>query len=628
MTAETRDEILVVDDTPDNLKLLTALLSEQGYRVRPAASGSMALRSAAAKAPDLILLDVRMPDMDGYSVCQRLKADARLRPVPVIFISALNETADKLKGFAAGGVDYLAKPLEPAEVLARVRTHLELHRLQRRQEQIQIELERRVATRTAELATANQALQASEERLRLVIEATSDAIWDWNLRSNDLYFSERWYTMLGYAPGEFAAAYDSWRERVHPDDVAAAEAALQAHLDGRLPEYNVEFRLRTHSGSWHWIHARGRVVERDATGAPLRMVGTHVDIDTRKRAEDALRYSEARHRHLVESSPICIHEIDMNGRLQSMNPAGLNMLGLTDEQKVCGLDYLNTVNPRDRARIQGLLKSAFDGVASHFEFTSSDAPPLYFKSCFIPIVESDGRVEKLMGLTENITERKLAEARIAAALREKEVLLKEIYHRVKNNLQVVSSLLSMQSAKAGCEACALLAESAGRVRAMALVHELLYRSPDLSVVELRDYFAGLLRSLAAAHDGSLRNVRVEPEVDSVRVGIETAIPLGLVVNELVSNAYKHAFPGERGGRILLRLKALADGQLELEVADDGVGLPAGFQPEATESLGMQLVVSLTRQLAGRLDYSSTAGTHFVLRFVPEEDDKRRFTVED
>jgi signal transduction histidine kinase len=164
MIDETKSEILIVDDTPANLKLLTSILLTVGYRIRPASSSTLALRSVAAKAPDLILLDVRMPNMDGYAVCRQLKADPHASAIPVIFISALNETTDKVQGFAAGAVDYITKPFEPAEVLVRVRTHLELRHLQQ-------QLEQRVAARTVELAQANQALQRYRDHLEELVAA-------------------------------------------------------------------------------------------------------------------------------------------------------------------------------------------------------------------------------------------------------------------------------------------------------------------------------------------------------------------------------------------------------------------------------------------------------------------------
>jgi len=158
-SAAARAEILVVEDTPASLELLSELLSQAGYTVRPAQEGRMALRSAQAKPPELILLDVRMPGIDGYEVCRRLKGDARTKDIPVIFLSALREEGDKLRGFELGAVDYIAKPYQPEEVLARVRTHVELRRLQ-------TGLEDRVAERTAQLLEAQASLQASEAQLQ------------------------------------------------------------------------------------------------------------------------------------------------------------------------------------------------------------------------------------------------------------------------------------------------------------------------------------------------------------------------------------------------------------------------------------------------------------------------------
>lgn len=169
MNTTDRGSIVIVDDNPNNLQVLSGILQQAGFKARPALSGEIALRAIAASAPDLVLLDIRMPGMDGYETCRRLKADAATHDIPVIFISALTETSDKLAAFRAGGVDYVSKPFQSEEVLARVQTHLQLRHMQR-------ELEIQVADRTAELRVTCDALRESQGQYRRMLEQTIQAI--------------------------------------------------------------------------------------------------------------------------------------------------------------------------------------------------------------------------------------------------------------------------------------------------------------------------------------------------------------------------------------------------------------------------------------------------------------------
>ena len=167
--------VLIVDDVPENLKRLAELLGRRGYKVRPAQSGEMALKSAVAAPPDIILLDVRMPGMDGFEVCRRLKSDPLLRDIPVIFVSALDETVDKVNGFTVGGVDYVTKPFQQDEVLARVKTHLELRRLQLSLERRSIELSQSVEQLLAEArerTRAEDALRREHETLQQLLRSS------------------------------------------------------------------------------------------------------------------------------------------------------------------------------------------------------------------------------------------------------------------------------------------------------------------------------------------------------------------------------------------------------------------------------------------------------------------------
>jgi two-component sensor histidine kinase len=236
------------------------------------------------------------------------------------------------------------------------------------------------------------------------------------------------------------------------------------------------------------------------------------------------------------------------------------------------------------------------------------------------LLDEAGRMQFMVCIGVDVTERRAAEERIRVALREKEILLKEIYHRVKNNLQVVVSLLALQSRNAGHAAARnALNEGAQRIKSMALVHEQLYQSGDLTSIAFADYARQLLYHIVEGQGEAGARVTLSSEIAPVDLGIETAVPLGLIVNELVTNAYKHAFPEGRRGSICLRLQALEDSQLELSVVDDGVGLPADFDAARAGSLGLRLVLSLSEQLGASLVNAAAegGGSRFAIRFRPE-----------
>jgi PAS domain S-box-containing protein len=210
---------------------------------------------------------------------------------------------------------------------------------------------------------------------------------------------------------------------------------------------------------------------------------------------------------------------------------------------------------------------------------------------------------------------------LKAALREKEVLLKEIHHRVKNNLQVISSMLNLQAMHLpDATARSMFAESQGRVQSIALVHESLYRSKDLSSVSFVDYLSSLVDSVFHTQSAPGRHVEALVEAEDVHLPVAVAIPCGLIVNELVTNALKHAFPDGREGKIRVGLRRVGDGHIELSVADDGVGMPPDREPTtAPTSLGLDLVYTFAEQIEARVEVSSEQGTRFRLTFQNRED---------
>ena len=349
--------ILIVDDDPENLRLLECILTEAGYKVRPAASGSLALRSAKSTSPHLILLDVKMPGVDGYQVCQDLKTNENTRDIPIIFLSGLSETSDKLKAFQAGGVDYITKPFQSEEVLARVAVHLKLQTLQKQiiSQNIELqhardELEQRVTERTAELAQANETLKI--------------------------------------------------------------------------------------------------------------------------------------------------------------------------------------------------------------------------------------------------------------ALAEKTTLLQELYHRTNNTMQVISALLELQSGYSDDDRVhQMFAETRNRIQAMALVHQKLYQSKDLSRINLQDYIQDLTVFLVKNYQWMTRRIKLFYELEEVMVLIDTAIPCGIILNELISNSLKYAFPEDRSGEIRIFLRRDSAGDIKLKVSDNGVGVPSDFDIKQQKRLGLSNVIALgENQLHGKVDF--------------------------
>jgi len=207
-------------------------------------------------------------------------------------------------------------------------------------------------------------------------------------------------------------------------------------------------------------------------------------------------------------------------------------------------------------------------------------------------------------------------SQLTQSLLEKEILLREIHHRVKNNLQVISSLLSLQhDSRHEGNASDQLQESQSRIKSMALIHESLYKASDLTRVDAKAYLRRLVDYLWSAYGGRGRIVERDLETDEVALSVDTAVPCGLIVNELVTNALRHAFPDGRAGRIWISLRQSAAGWLTLEVKDNGIGAPASVVSQETGGLGLRLVRALSEQLGGKLTVSHEGGTTFAVMFA-------------
>ena len=267
--------ILVVDDESDSLALLTGFLAAEGYRVRSANSGRLALASVSAWLPNLILLDIHMPDLDGFAVCRQLKAGERTRDIPLIFISAATDVEERVAGLAIGAVDYITKPFRREELLARVQTHIELYRLR-------TELEEQVSQRTMELRATIEQLRESEERFRNMADSAPVMIWVAGPDKLCTFFNQGWLSFTGRTMDQCLGS--GWSEAVHPEDREHCIANYCSAFDARR-RYQRECRLRGADGVYRWVLVTG-IPRFEPTGVFVGYVGSCVDITDLKRAHE------------------------------------------------------------------------------------------------------------------------------------------------------------------------------------------------------------------------------------------------------------------------------------------------------------------------------------------------------
>ncbi|MBZ2172425.1 sensor histidine kinase [Nitratidesulfovibrio sp. SRB-5] len=346
------------------------------------------------------------------------------------------------------------------------------------------------------------------------------------------------------------------------------------------------------------------------------------EIAERREFERALAESEERFRQLMENSSEVFWVRDLaSDRLLYLSPAYETVWGRPVREAMRGGNpRMGTVHPDDRNALEtamaGIVTSATP-VDAEFRIMRPDGEVRWVHARAFPVRDGEGNVYRVAGLAEDVTARRTAEEGIRASLREKEILLREVHHRVKNNLQLIVSLLNLQAAYAdGAADRERFIESRNRVASMALAHEELYRANDLASVNVADYVERLARKLAQSSVDA--EVELALDLPPLFLPVSAAIPCGLILNELVTNAIKHAFPGRDAGRIAIAARRHGR-QVEVRVSDDGAGLPEGFDPAGGATLGMQLVGSLVAQLGGRLEVASgIAGASFVVRFEENE----------
>lgn len=536
-------------------------------------------------------------------------------------------------------------------------------------------LELRVSQRTSELQAREKQLRELSERLALSLKSGAIGCWEWDLRHDLLTWDERMYELYGIKPSKPNKNYAIWINRVHPEDRTIIEADFQKALVDET-EFNAEFRVIHPDGSIHFIESYS-LIQRDEEGKPQSMIGINLDVSTRKQAEELIRQQVERESLLREITQRIRESLDLKTIFETatqeirefLKADRVAILQFSLDSNFVDSEFVaeSVINgftsalgekfqdhcfrekyhrEYEQGKIQAVNDIYENGMAqcliallAQFQVRASLIVPLLkgtelwgllcIHQCDSPRSWQPLEIDLLKQIASQLAiaiqqaslyqqvQNELEEnhqlfLQLTRELEQKKILLKEIHHRVKNNLQVMSSIMYLQFDKASPEIKALSDEYQNRLQSIALVHEQLYRGDNVSNIELSQYITTLSENLFQCYGIDSALITLKMEVNEIYLPLDQSIPLGLIMNELISNALKHAFP-KRQGEITISLIE-SEKQISLTIADNGVGLPTDFDPEKTDTLGMQLIISFTEQLEGELTFNTQNGAIFQITF--------------
>ncbi len=658
-------KILIVDDDRDARQVLRYMAERYGNTVIEAWNGMDALEKAGSFSPDLVISDVLMPVLDGFQFLRSMKQDATLSSIPFIFYSSsYKESQDIRLAMSLGADAYILKPVEPEALWSRIKTLLEdrsqkepvtslladddAEYLKQYSNVIATKLEaqvKRLELTLEERRRAEKALSLSESRLRSLFEDSPISIWEEDFSEVKRRIDEAaaggicdWAVFFGSREriAEFAALvkvidinqatlrlfeYENKTgiigslQRVLGDGLLGAFRDELVALASGQTHFECETVNITKSGKRIFVQLKLTVVP-GSEASWSRVLISHVDMTEYRNAERAMQESEAKYRGLVEQSSEGIILLDGEGTLRDCNPFFERLVG-DDKRQLLGrtikepwfrrlageqladAEYLRAVE-NWRAAIQD-GHPAFPAGPFETAIESVDGGPVIIELTLFPI--SMGPTLMIGGIIRDITSQRNAADALCTSLREKELLLKEVHHRVKNNLQIICSLINLQLLDSGEGGVAdrLLIDMESRVRSMSIVHETLYESNDFSHIDFSDYVRQLCDHLFSTYTVDPSRVSLEIVVKDVSLSLDKAIPCGLLLNELVAYELSKVFSGTASGMLKIGMQKRDDGLISLTIRNDGGTIITPVQDTgARRAIGFALVDTLVEQLGGSL----------------------------
>lgn len=466
-----------------------------------------------------------------------------------------------------------------------------------------------------------EALRESEARLRAIVESEPECVKIVGRDGTLLDMNPAGLHMIG------ASTLESVRnlqvtDLVDPRYHARYREAIEAVFRGETSED--EYEIVALDGSRHWMEQHAVPMREPSDPACVTaMLAVTRDITARRQMAEELRRSEQRLRQAQTIAVIGNWELDLGSGKLWWSDEIYHIFEVDQTQFAASYEaFLGAIHPGDRkvvdAAYTASLQTREPYQITHRILTAGGRVKHVEERCETDFA-ADGTPLSSRGTVQDVTLKVEAELALQATIREKETLLREVHHRVKNNLQIISSLLYFQVKRVQHPAdLAAFADVRSRLRAMSLVHERLYRSRDLSTIDMRDYLKELIAALRQSHGDASQGINIAFTADRIHLPVESAMPVGMIVNELLTNVFKHAFPTDYGDRRAEIRMTLSGSQGEISVGDNGVGLPETFSPESGESFGWHSIVALTAQLDGQVRIAEGAGTRIVIAFPTGE----------
>lgn len=461
---------------------------------------------------------------------------------------------------------------------------------------------------------AEEALSASKTALDLALKSSRMGVWTVDLMTRKSTLDAQSCALLGIDHATFKGTQEEYLAAIDPDDHAKVREALAATIE-HDESYEPEYRAVWPDGSIHYLCSRGRV-DRDAKGRPQRVHGIIWDITERREMEEALRESRQRFQGLVETLYDWVWEVDADGRYTYVSPQISPVLGYGQDE-ILGKTLYDLMPAAEAQRVaeelDQLAKERKPIVALENTTIHKDGRLVHLETTGLPFYDAAGNLAGYRGTDRDITGRKRAEERIKSLLAEKELLLREVHHRIKNNMNIIVGVLALQANRLrDPSAVAALKDAGNRVRSMMVLYDKLYRSADFREVSTRTYLASLIDEITA-HFPNRDSVEIAVEIDDFALDATTLSSVGMIFNELLTNAMKHAFVWNDRGTIGVSL-AKKGTHATLTVWDDGIGIPEHIDIGSSTNFGMQLLRLITKQLKGAIRLERENGTRFVLEF--------------